>query len=335
MYQFHKIIKSRKRTKKDRVRKSEEMSDENTELFNNSTNDIENTAEIEVINNSDPGQNSDQNTISEDEISEVLIDEDTDNVDIESPHLPVTEVGSTKSPGNTPIVVSRIEIPAGKITKCHVRRLFPPSRQDLSDGMILHKMELLEQRKKHALDNFRSSIKKMMIEEAVSIGLKRNALSKKNVHSFQELMKSVENNRSKEYFRKLWEVAIGQFDRSPYWYERMAQTYMTEENLKYNSQEQIPGLRTSCFEALAKWARGELVRRLQIRGKKSHGRYLSISVFKGKRQRRRPGVFYPEFIQETDKWEGTDEDRSDEVSFFRNYIYCNHTHNSPFFLNNT
>ena len=89
-----------------------------------------------------------------------MIDITTGEVETEPPHLPDTEVVTTKSPGNTPIIISRIEIPAGKITKTHVRRLFPPSRQDLSDGMILHKMAQLEQRKSHALDNFRSFIKK-------------------------------------------------------------------------------------------------------------------------------------------------------------------------------
>lgn len=295
------------------------MSEQKTEGSKDSTNDPEDAVQFHVNHNSESSIQNSEDTISEDEISQqISIDVLPDNVETEAPHLPDTEVVTAKSPGSTPIIISRIEIPAGKITKTHVRRLFPPSRQDLSDGMILHKMAQLEQRKSHALDNFRSSIKKMMIEEAVSIGLRKDGLSNKTVHSFKELMKSVENNRSKQYFRKLWEVTTGQFDRSPYWYEKITRDYMNEENLKYNNQEQIPGLRTSCFEALAKWARGELVRRIQIKGKNSHGRYLSISIFKGKRQRRRPGVFYPEFVQQTDKWEGTDEDGSDEVSIYVN-----------------
>ena len=47
---------------------------------------------------------------------------------------------------------------------------------------------------------------------------------------------------------------------------------------------------------LAKWARADLVRRFQIVGKKYHGTYLSVSINKGSKKRRRLGVFQKEFI---------------------------------------
>jgi len=71
---------------------------------------------------------------------------------------------------------------------------------------------------------------------------------------------------------------------------------MMQERLLYNITEDLPGIRTNCFEHLAKWARADLVRRFQILGKKHHGTYLSVSINKGTKKRRRLGVFQKEFI---------------------------------------
>ena len=63
----------------------------------------------------------------------------------------------------------------------------------------------------------------------------------------------------------------------------------------------IYGLRTNCIEQLAKWARADLVRIFQLLDKKHHRRYLSVSVYKGTKKRRKPGIFQENFIVTTAK----------------------------------
>ena len=113
----------------------------------------------------------------------------------------------------------------------------------------------------------------------------------KCIQTFNDISKVIKNNHSVKFYRKLWEVTTGQFDRSLYWAEEIAAKYMIQECLSYNKNEDLPGIRTNCFEHLAKWARADLVGRFQILGNKYHGAYLSVSINKGSKKRRRLGVF--------------------------------------------
>ena len=193
-------------------------------------------------------------------------------------------------------VVSRIEIPSSKVTAEHVRKLFPSNRNKLTEDMIEQKIKEISDRKRDALAYFRNFIRKKMLQEAKKLHIRKYENVQRYVQTFHDLSKAIKNNHSLKFYRKLWEVTTGQFDRSLYWAEEIAARYMIQERLSYNKNEDLPGIRTNCFEHLAKWARADLVRRFQILGKKYHGTYLSVSINKGLKRRRRPGVFQKEFI---------------------------------------
>ena len=192
--------------------------------------------------------------------------------------------------------VSRIEIPSTKVTADHVRKLFPSNRNKLTKDMIQQKIKEISERKSDALAYFRNFIRKKMLQEAKKLHIRKHEKVQKYVQNFKDISKAIKNNHSIKFYRKLWEVTTGQFDRSRYWAEEIAAKYMMQERLPYNITEDLPGIRTNCFEHLAKWARADLVRRFQILGKKHHGTYLSVSINKGTKKRRRLGVFQKEFI---------------------------------------
>ena len=203
------------------------------------------------------------------------------------------EEENVKSPKQT---VSRIEIPSTKVTAEHVRKLFPSNRNKLTEDMIQQKIKEISERKSDALAYFRNFLRKKMLQEAKKLHIRKHEKVQKYVQNFKDISKAIKNNHSIKFYRKLWEVTTGQFDRSRYWAEEIAAKYMMQECLTYNKAEDLPGIRTNCFEHLAKWARADLVRRFQILGKKHHGTYLSVSINKGTKKRRRLGVFQKEFI---------------------------------------
>ena len=203
------------------------------------------------------------------------------------------EEENVKSPKQT---VSRIEIPSTKVTADHVRKLFPSNRNKLTEDMIQQKIKEISERKSDALAYFRNFLRKKMLQEAKKLHIRKHEKVQKYVQNFKDISKAIKNNHSIKFYRKLWEVTTGQFDRSRYWAEEIAAKYMMQECLSYNMAEDLPGIRTNCFEHLAKWARADLVRRFQILGKKHHGTYLSVSINKGTKKRRRLGVFQKEFI---------------------------------------
>jgi len=203
------------------------------------------------------------------------------------------EKESVKSPKQT---VSRIEIPSTKVTADHVRKLFPSNRNKLTEDMIQQKIKEISERKSDALAYFRNFLRKKMLQEAKKLHIRKHEKVQKYVQNFKDISKAIKNNHSIKFYRKLWEVTTGQFDRSRYWAEEIAAKYMMQERLSYNMAEDLPGIRTNCFEHLAKWARADLVRRFQILGKKYHGTYLSVSINKGTKKRRRLGVFQKDFI---------------------------------------
>lgn len=203
------------------------------------------------------------------------------------------EKENVKSPKQT---VSRIEIPSTKVTADHVRKLFPSNRNKLTEDMIQQKIKEISERKSDALAYFRNFLRKKMLQEAKKLHIRKHEKVQKYVQNFKDISKAIKNNHSIKFYRKLWEVTTGQFDRSRYWAEEIAAKYMMQERLSYNMAEDLPGIRTNCFEHLAKWARADLVRRFQILGKKYHGTYLSVSINKGTKKRRRLGVFQKDFI---------------------------------------
>ena len=203
------------------------------------------------------------------------------------------EKENVKSPKQT---ISRIEIPSHKVTADHVRKLFPSNRNKLTEDMIQQKIKEISERKSDALAYFRNFLRKKMLQEAKKLHIRKHEKVQKYVQNFKDISKAIKNNHSIKFYRKLWEVTTGQFDRSRYWAEEIAAKYMMQECLTYNKAEDLPGIRTNCFEHLAKWARADLVRRFQILGKKYHGTYLSVSINKGTKKRRRLGVFQKDFI---------------------------------------
>ena len=165
-------------------------------------------------------------------------------------------------------VVSRIEIPSTKNTADHVRKLFPSNRNKLTEDMIEQKIKEISDRKRDTLAYFRNFIRKKMLQEAKKLHIRKHEKVQKYVQTFQDLSKAIKNNHSLKFYRKLWEVTTGQFDRSLYWAEEIAARYMIQEHLLYNKNKDLPGICTNCFEHLAKWACADLVRRFQILGKK-------------------------------------------------------------------
>ena len=65
-----------------------------------------------------------------------------------------------------------------------------------------------------------------------------------------------------------------------YWAEEIVTKYMVQERLLCNKNEDLPGIRTNCFEHLAKWVYVDLVRLFQILGKKHHSTYQLFSINK-------------------------------------------------------
>ena len=228
---------------------------------------------------------------------ELCEDSNTDNsVLSESTYSTMNQSHEKENVKSPKQIVSCIEIPSTKVTAEHVRKLFPSNRNKLTEDMIQQKITEISERKSDALAYFRNFLRKKMLQEAKKLHIRKHEKVQKYVQNFKDISKAIKNNHSIKFYRKLWEVTTGQFDRSRYWAEEIAAKYMMQECLSYNMAEDLPGIRTNCFEHLAKWARADLVRRFQILGKKHHGTYLSVSINKGTKKRRRLGVFQKEFI---------------------------------------
>ena len=197
--------------------------------------------------------------------------------------------------------ISRIEVPTHKVNADHVRKILAATHIKVTENLVKRKIEEIDARKRDALSYFRNYIRKRMLKIAKNIGIRTHPRERKYVTSFADISLAVKNNNSMSFYKKLWEVTTGQFDKSLYWAESIAAEYMKEENIRYARNEKIHGLRTNCMEQLARWARSDLVRRFQLLGKKCHGRYLSVSVYKGTKKRRKPGIFQENFIITTHK----------------------------------
>lgn len=197
--------------------------------------------------------------------------------------------------------ISRIEVPTHKVKADHVRKILAATHIKVTENLVKRKIEEIDARKRDALSFFRNYIRIRMLKKAKKIGIRIHPRERKYVRSFADISLAVKNNNSMSFYKKLWEVTTGQFDKSLYWSESIAAEYMKEENIRYARNEKIHGLRTNCMEQLARWARSDLVRRFQLLGKKYHGRYLSVSVYKGTKKRRKPGIFQENFIITTHK----------------------------------
>ena len=197
--------------------------------------------------------------------------------------------------------ISRIEIPFNKVNADHIQKIFASTRIKLTENLICSKIEEINNRKRDALSFFRNYIRIRMLKEAKKLHIRIDPRDRKYVRTFGDISLAVKNNNSMSFYKKLWEVTTGQFDKSLYWAEAIAAKYMREEQIQYIKNEKIHGVRTNCMEQLAKWARADLVRRFQLLGKKHHGRYLLVSVYKGTKKRRKPGIFQENFIMTTEK----------------------------------
>ena len=155
----------------------------------------------------------------------------------------------------------------------------------------------------------------------MKLQIKKNGQHVNNIKNYQELLKVIKANYSKQFMEKLFIITTGQFDIRQGWAQRMAVKYMNKNNIKY-TDEKYPNVRTDCFTAMARWARSDLIRRMQHIGKNAHGHYLSIVLpqnEKNNRQRRSIGRFYDSFMKtngilkkNNDKTEFRQEEEEDE-----------------------
>ena len=90
---------------------------------------------------------------------------------------------------------------------------------------------------------------------------KTNRQDVNNIKNYQELLKVIKANYSKQFMEKLFIITTGQFDIRQGWAQRMAVKYMNKNNIKY-TDEKYPNVRTDCFTAMARWARSDLIRRM-------------------------------------------------------------------------
>ncbi len=63
---------------------------------------------------------------------------------------------------------------------------------------------------------FRNFLRKKMLQEAKKLHIRKHEKVQKYVQNFKDISKAIKNNHSIKFYRKLWEVTTGQFDRSRY-----------------------------------------------------------------------------------------------------------------------
>ena len=61
---------------------------------------------------------------------------------------------------------------------------------------------------------------------------------------------------------KLFIITTGKFNIKQGWAQHLAGRYMSKNNIRYTDKK-YPKVRTDCFTGMARWARSDLIRRMQ------------------------------------------------------------------------
>ena len=138
-----------------------------------------------------------------------------------------------------------------------------------------------------------------MIQKAMRLQIKTNGQDINNIKNYQELLKTIKANYSKQYMKKLFIITTGQFDIKQGWSQNMAGRYWGKINKRYTNKK-YPKVRTYYFTGMARWSRSDLNRIMQNIGKNANRKYLLIILppkKKNNRHRRSIGRFYDYFMK--------------------------------------
>ena len=76
-----------------------------------------------------------------------------------------------------------------------------------------------------------------MLKKPKKLRIRIDPVDRKYVRTFVDITLSVKNNNSMSFYKKLWEVTTGQFDKSLYWAEAIAAKYMHQKRIQYTKNE--------------------------------------------------------------------------------------------------
>ena len=206
-------------------------------------------------------------------------------------------------------LVSRKVIPKEKLTLDFASRSLTVEETRIT---VAQKNQELKDLKQCSRDYFRKEIEALMLNESQSLGLycydvKYKQLGKRLVKTMSGLRVATQQNYSNAFFQKLFQVMFGIFDQDEKYFLNLEMKYMNEKRIQYNdiTKSAHRSRDKGCFEILAWNVKSEIVKQLQLLGKKSHGYYVSLQLPKlvnGKRMQREKVKYYEEFIKHSNKF---------------------------------
>ena len=199
--------------------------------------------------------------------------------------------------------IPRKYIPKGKITLEHARRCIGVDENVTAEERLVELNRVKDQAKQW----FRHETKKLMTEQIQLknlfykkvIGQEICKFPVRNIPEFEFL---IEQDSSEKMLKTIFDVTYGYFDTNFDWNLELETKFMLTQGYQYSQSKNIQhrSKEKGCFEILCSAEKTEIVKRFQRVGKRSHGRYMSIERPKkqnGQYQKRRPGVWYSDFIK--------------------------------------
>ena len=199
--------------------------------------------------------------------------------------------------------IPRQYIPKYKISLQHASECIFPGE----DVTPEEKLDSLNRLKDKSKQWFRNEIGKIFTSELQNYDVYfkkvvQDEVCKFKVRNIEEFIVKVEQDSSDEFMKIIFNVCYKYFDVNINWLQVLEEKFMKEFGFQYvdGKDRPHPGRNKGCFEVLCALEKTELVKRIQRAGKKAHGKYLTIELPRkpdGKYQKRRPTIFYNEFIK--------------------------------------
>jgi hypothetical protein len=194
------------------------------------------------------------------------------------------------------------------------RKLSDTEKGDLKDEVSIFftgsHLEDKRGKRQVILEELRLEIKKMMVESAVQRKLEyyisAESHIKRAVGNFNQLKSMWRFSGKNETFKSMIQVCFLDFDTTPNWKEKLETWILSRHDLEYlGAPPEGKRIPSRSLIILVNKAKQDVVKSLKKVGLSSHGRSLGLRdnelqlelTDKGKRVRRKPGVFYEHFYQ--------------------------------------